>query len=175
MVKILSGRVRSFNVGISSSTENETALSVTGITSTRGLTVTNSATINGLTYPTSDGSNFQVLTTDGSGNLSFQTVISAFDWAINSDLGSITGSVGTESDSGAITDSVTDSYNLEFLYLSGLLYPTQFILPSYTVSTLPSASVPGQMLFVTDETGGSIPAFSDGTNWRRITDGIIVS
>jgi len=32
---------------------------------------TNGYAINGLTYPTSDGSNGQIITTDGSGNLSF--------------------------------------------------------------------------------------------------------
>lgn len=54
------------------------------------------------------------------------------------------------------------------------------ILPSYTVATLPSASLagPGMKVFVTDATattfasvvtgGGTngVPAYSDGTNWR---------
>jgi hypothetical protein len=39
-----------------------------------GLTVTGSAEINSLTYPTADGSNGQVLKTNGSGTLSFGTV-----------------------------------------------------------------------------------------------------
>lgn len=47
-------------------------------------------------------------------------------------------------------------------------------LPSYTVATLPSATTIG-LIFVTDETGGAVPAFSDGTNWRRVTDRAIVS
>jgi len=50
-------------------------------------------------------------------------------------------------------------------------------LPSYTVATLPvvpDVSEPSQ-IFVSDETGGSVPAFSDGTNWRRVTDRAIVS
>lgn len=50
-----------------------------------------------------------------------------------------------------------------------------FELPSYTVATLPSATQPGQMIYVSDETGGAVPAFSDGTNWRRVTDRAIVS
>ena len=33
----------------------------------------------------------------------------------------------------------------------------------------------GGMILVTDETGGAIPAFYDGTNWRRVTDRAIVS
>ena len=56
-----------------------------------------------------------------------------------------------------------------------LIYPDQFVLPSFTVSTLPTVNPAGQMLLVTDETGGSVPAFSDGTNWRRVTDRAIVS
>ncbi len=50
-------------------------------------------------------------------------------------------------------------------------------LPSYTVATLPvvpDISEPAQ-IFVSDETGGSVPAFSDGTNWRRVTDRAVVS
>lgn len=41
---------------------------------------------------------------------------------------------------------------------------------SYTVATLPSAATAGQWIYVSDETGGAVPAFSDGTNWRRVTD-----
>jgi len=48
------------------------------------------------------------------------------------------------------------------------------VLSSFTVATLP-AQVAGGMIFVTDETGGAIPAFSDGTNWRRVTDRAIVT
>lgn len=48
--------------------------------------------------------------------------------------------------------------------------------PEYTVATLPAAgSYQASMIMVTDETGGYVPAFSDGTNWRRVTDRAIVS
>ena len=33
----------------------------------------------------------------------------------------------------------------------------------------------GWMAFVPDEAGGPVPAYYDGTNWRRVTDGAIVS
>ena len=49
------------------------------------------------------------------------------------------------------------------------------VFPSYTVAGLPAAGNAGAMLFVTDETGGAVPAFDDGTNWRRVTDRAIVS
>jgi hypothetical protein len=48
-------------------------------------------------------------------------------------------------------------------------------LISYTVATLPSAAAPIRMIYVTDETGGAVPAFNDGTNWRRVTDRAVVS
>lgn len=48
-------------------------------------------------------------------------------------------------------------------------------MASFTVATLPTVSTIGRMIFVTDETGGAVPAFSDGTNWRRTQDRAIVS
>ena len=48
-------------------------------------------------------------------------------------------------------------------------------VPTYTVGTLPSASGPGRLIYVSDETGGAVIAFNDGTNWRRVTDRAIVS
>ncbi len=38
-----------------------------------------------------------------------------------------------------------------------------------------AASYTGAVLFVSDETGGATLAFSDGTNWRRVQDRVIVS
>jgi hypothetical protein len=50
------------------------------------------------------------------------------------------------------------------------------IAPSYTVSTLPSASTfAAGMIYVSNESGGAVLAFSDGTNWRRVTDRAVVS
>lgn len=49
-------------------------------------------------------------------------------------------------------------------------------LKTYTVATLPTASLwTGALIYVSDETGGAQPAFSDGTNWRRFTDRAVVS
>ena len=47
---------------------------------------------------------------------------------------------------------------------------------SYTVAGLPDAAQTGAgaMAFVTDEAGGAVPAFSDGTVWRRSTDRAVV-
>lgn len=50
------------------------------------------------------------------------------------------------------------------------------VLPAYTVETLPDATAYARgLIYVSDETGGAVPAFSDGTNWRRVTDRAVVS
>ncbi len=46
---------------------------------------------------------------------------------------------------------------------------------SYTVAALPSAATAGQIIYVSNEAGGAVLAFSDGTNWRRVTDRAVVS
>lgn len=49
-------------------------------------------------------------------------------------------------------------------------------LKTYTVATVPSASTYARgQIYVSNETGGATPAFSDGTNWRRYADRAIVS
>lgn len=48
-------------------------------------------------------------------------------------------------------------------------------LPSYTVAKAPADGRAGQMIYVTDESGGAVPAFHDGTDWRRCTDRDIIS
>ncbi|KQT85287.1 hypothetical protein [Aurantimonas sp. Leaf443] len=47
---------------------------------------------------------------------------------------------------------------------------------AYTVATLPAAAgIAGAIVHVADESGGPVPAFSDGTVWRRMTDRAVVS
>lgn len=49
-------------------------------------------------------------------------------------------------------------------------------LKSYTVAGVPTASsYTGAMIYVSNESGGAVPAFSDGTNWLRVTDRTIIS
>lgn len=49
-------------------------------------------------------------------------------------------------------------------------------LPGYTVAELPAAADHTRsMVYVTDEVGGAVPAFSDGSDWRRVTDRAVVS
>lgn len=56
---------------------------------------------------------------------------------------------------------------------SALTGPFQF--SSYTVATLPNPKTAGQMIYVSDAATGAIPAFSDGTNWRRVDDRAIIT
>jgi len=59
--------------------------------------------------------------------------------------------------------------------LNANLLGDQVTLSSYTVATLPAVTTFPGLIFVSDETGGAVPAFSDGLVWRRITDRAIVS
>jgi hypothetical protein len=91
------------------------------------------------------------------------------------DFGTVTEAVTLSDDLGLVTEEVDAESDLGTIVTSGLIYPEQFVLPSFTTTTLPSASVAGAMIYVTNETGGAVPAFADGTNWRRVTDRAIVS
>lgn len=51
-----------------------------------------------------------------------------------------------------------------------------FTLASYSGGSLPPASLwTGAHVFVTDDVGGPVEAFSDGVNWRRVTDRAIIA
>ena len=65
-------------------------------------------------------------------------------------------------------DDITRFFNTNLL-------GRQVQLTSYTVATLPVATTAAGLIFVSDETGGAVPTFSDGTNWRRVTDRAVVS
>ena len=106
---------------------------------------------------------------------------------VNSNIG------GTEKRSlliGAYTNGATNSTIVyEYVLLSGTLTEVKnttgvrvaYNLPagmkSYTVATVPSASTAGAgaTIYVSNESGGAVLAFSDGTNWRRVTDRAVVS
>ncbi len=50
------------------------------------------------------------------------------------------------------------------------------LLPTYTVAGVPAAaSYTRGLIYVSNETGGAVVAFSDGTNWRRVTDRNVIS
>jgi hypothetical protein len=58
----------------------------------------------------------------------------------------------------------------------GVLMGAPLVLASFTVATVPAASLWTRgLIWVSDETGGRTPAFSDGTNWRRVADGLPIA
>jgi hypothetical protein len=49
-------------------------------------------------------------------------------------------------------------------------------LGGFAVASLPDAAAgAGQVIYVSDEAGGAVLAFSDGIAWRRVTDRVVVS
>lgn len=72
---------------------------------------------------------------------------------------------------------VEESFQVILKYLTSLNNALETVLQlnAFEVSTLPSPSEPGQMVYVSNEAGGAVVAFSDGTNWRRVTDRAVVS
>ncbi len=48
-------------------------------------------------------------------------------------------------------------------------------LRSYTVATLPTPGTAARLAWCSDETGGPVPVYDDGTNWRRVSDGAVAS
>jgi hypothetical protein len=202
------GDFRIFSTGnLILSTNGDSGTAVTFDETTKDATFEGNVISNGITLPTSDGTSGQVVTTDGSGALSFTTVSanpeggntdiqfndsSSFGGndALTYDKSSSTLKTGVVqgvlfepiSDYGSITDTanmvisfgtVEESATVgDYEYIKDTFGPTS---DSYVVANLPDSSVAGQMIYVSDETGGAVMAFSDGSNWRRITDRAIVS
>jgi hypothetical protein len=124
------------------------------------------------------GSGIAILTDAGNDVVTIATVgAGSAIFATGGDMGTVEEEVTSSTDLGLIIDSIIESYDLGTIVVGGLIYPDQFVLPSFTVAELGeiSANPAGQMVFCTNDINGSIPAFSDGTDWRRVTDRQIVS
>jgi len=77
-----------------------------------------------------------------------------------------------------LTVSGASASGLSLATFGGPLAATTYLKSgSYTVATVPSASAAGAgaRIYVSDESGGAVLAFSDGTNWRRVTDRAVIS
>jgi hypothetical protein len=122
------------------------------------------------------GSGITITTDAANDSITFTTVSTLGAFAADAEFGLVTDIVTLSEDLGDLDGTNSTTYDLGTLVAaSGLIYPDQLVLPSYTVSTLPSAGVAAQLVYVSDESGGAVVAFSDGTNWRRVTDRAIVS
>jgi len=111
---------------------------------------------NAYTLPITDGGVGHAMVTDGSGTLSFASLGDPVE-----DYGFITEAANVTINYGGVEDDARS--------------PTSH--DSYTVAEVNALSgmTPGDMVFVSDETGGATMAFYDGTDWRRIQDRQVVS
>jgi len=134
---------------------------------------------NSYTLPTADGGSSYVVATNGAGQLSFvdvnTIVVQTLNLSTNQDFGLLTENYTQSVNLGLVTEGFSTSYDWGVIATGGIVYPNQLVLPYYTVAQLPSSEISGQLIFVSNESGGAVPAFSDGTNWRRVTDRVIVS
>lgn len=74
------------------------------------------------------------------------------------------------------SQAVLDMYGTLSMESGHIINKLPIVVKSYTVATVPTASTyPDGVIIVSDETGGRTLATSDGTNWRRVSDGAIVS
>jgi hypothetical protein len=68
--------------------------------------------------------------------------------------------------------TLCEAFNLSVTTDANLIFQAK----TYTVATVPSAvTYPRAMIYVSNEAGGAVIAFSDGTNWRRVTDRVVIS
>lgn len=91
-------------------------------------------------------------------------------WYDGHDFGFVTQLVDISQNLGGLDEEVLSNIRLGRIAVEGVFAPSTFFLPTFSVTNLPSPSIPAQMIYVSDESGGSVPAFSDGTYWRRCTD-----
>ena len=168
-------------------------------TTNSGIQVTGTVNVNGAyTLPTSDGSSGQVLKTDGSGAVTFGAIpATGSNTQVQfNDGGSLAGDSDFTFDKSSNTLQVT---NLDVLGTFskqedyGLISQAANVVidmgvitnddrmptphDSYTVAEANSLSylITGDMIFVSNESGGATMAFYDGTNWRRIQDRAVIS
>jgi hypothetical protein len=75
---------------------------------------------------------------------------------------------------GAPTRQFQDWWQQLVLAVEGWLYPMRSVTVA-ELAALSAPSVDGLMVFVTDESGGPVPAFSYAGAWLRVTDRAVVS
>ena len=175
-------------VGLVSATGNVTGnyllgngRQLTGINAFSNIAVANGNSIvaNSIssTLTLSAGSGITLVATPGTGVITIATSSGGTSiFATGGDMGTVTETVTASEDLGLVTDAVTTSYDLgSVVSASGLVYPSQLILPAYTPATLPSAAPAAQFVYLSTSSIGAMTAFSDGTNWRFTSSGNIVS
>ena len=168
-------------------------------TSATGITVTGTVNVNSAySLPSADGSANEVLKTDGSGTISFGAIPASGsntqvqfndggDLAGDSDFTfdksdntltvtnlDVTGVFSHIEDYGLVTQAANTTVDYGPITTDDRM-PTAH--DSYTVSEAGNITgmSAGDMIFVSDETGGATMAFYDGSNWRRVQDRAVIS
>jgi hypothetical protein len=98
-------------------------------------------------------------------------------FATGGDMGTVTETVTASEDLGLVTDVPPSTfYDLgSVIDATGLIYPSQLVLPTFIPGTLPSANPAAQFVYLSTSSIGAMTAFSDGTNWRFTSSGNVVS
>ena len=168
-------------------------------TTNSGIQVTGTVNVNGAyTLPTSDGSDGQVLKTDGSGAVTFGAIpATGSNTQVQfNDGGSLAGDSDFTFDKSSNTLQVTnvdvlgtfskqEDYGLisqaanVTIDMGAITNDDRMPTPhdSYTVAEANSLSYlnTGDMIFVSNESGGATMAFYDGSDWRRVQDRAVIS
>ena len=171
---------------------NSAGLALTGTVSGNGTTLTGinafgniavagettvSADNTSDTLTFAEGTGISIVTDAANNTITIGSVATDSIFATGGDMGTVTEAVTVSEDLGLITDAATVEYDLGLIVIGGVIQPDSLILPTKTVAQLAnlSANPAAQFVYCSDESGGAVPAFSDGTNWRRVTDRQIVS
>jgi hypothetical protein len=138
-------------------------------------TVSADTTSDTLTF--AEGTGISIVTDAANNTITIGSVATDSIFATGGDMGTITEAVTVSENLGLITDVATVEYDLGLIVTSGIIQPDSLILPTKTVAQLANLSTnpAAQFVYCSDESGGAVPAFSDGTNWRRVTDRAIVT
>lgn len=128
----------------------------------------------GLKFNASDGS-YELTNASTAGTSLFSSALAAGDadpnWSFTSSVTRTAGNFLTIADSSGTHLSLSSASATK-----GMLSVTALKLPEYTVAGVPSAvDFDNCAIIVSNEAGGRTIATSDGTNWRRVSDGAIIS
>jgi hypothetical protein len=129
----------------------------------------------GTDVPITDGGTGSSTAAGAATNLGLGTGNSPQFTAVN--VGHASDTTIARSASGVITveAQTVPTLNLAHTWTLAQTFSAPPVVPSYAVAGVPSASPAAQIAYISNETGGAVLAFSDGTNWRRVTDRAIVS
>jgi hypothetical protein len=129
----------------------------------------------GTDVPITDGGTGASTAAAAATNLGLGTTDSPQFTAVN--VGHASDTTIARSAAGVVTveGQTVPTLNLAHTWTLAQTFSAPPVVPSYTVAGVPSASPAAQIAYISNEAGGAVLAFSDGTNWRRVTDRAIVS